>query len=115
MYIKCIFLKLYYCSNIKPFIGIHWLTLNNLALFELESLATEDYAVILYRDLFNKKRLEEVLRSVLLRLNLSPFEFNLNDIGDQYRHIKSKIQCEDINFNLPFEIAKNEKLLLQRD
>jgi len=102
-------------QNIKPSIGIHWLTLNNLALFELESFAPEDHAVIFYRDLYNEKRLEKALRSALLKLNLAPFEFNFAAIGSQYRYINSEVQREDVDFDIPFEIAKNEKLMLQVD
>jgi len=99
----------------RPCIGLHWLTLNNLALFELESCAAGDYAVILYGDLFNRKRLETVFQSALVRLGLCRFDFNFDDIDAQHRYLKSEVLREHVSFRLPCEIARREVLMQERD
>jgi len=93
-------------------IGLHWLTLNSLAIYELERFAIKNYAIFKYRHLFDdKKILQDELQSVLAKLKLLPFEFGFAIIDSKYRFLESEVEVCDTNFSLPLEIAKHENSL----
>ena len=93
-------------------IGLHWLTLNNLAIYELERFAAKNYAIFKYKHLFDdKETLQSELRAVLTKLKLPQFEFRFDILDIKYRFLKSEVEGADTDFSLPMEIAKHENSL----
>lgn len=90
-------------------IGLHWLTLNSLAIYELERFFPNNYAVFNYRYLFNEEgALQAELQKVLTGLKLPEYAFRFEIIDTKYRFLKSEVQNADIDFDLPLEIARHE-------
>jgi len=93
-----------------PSIGLHWLTLNNLALYELEKFATGRYAVLEYNKLFEGEELvQATLRELTRNLDLPDHIFNLKPINRQFRYLKNDVMQTPADFELPRKLVRLEK------
>jgi len=94
----------------NPSIGIHWLTVNTLAIYELEMLAPGDYTIWHYRHLFESgSQVQERLQEMLEAIDLPRFEFDLGNIDPGHRYLGSEVRQADIDHDVPVRIARYEK------
>ena len=58
-------------SDDNPPIGLHWITINNIALYELEKYAPDNHAVLHYHQLYESQDvLQKTLRAITKKIQL---------------------------------------------
>jgi hypothetical protein len=97
-----------------PNIGLHWLNLNNTAIFDLRKFAPNDHAIISYRDLFDsEENVQKNLNLALEKVGLTPFQFDLSSIDSNVRFSNKESNLNNIdyfsNINSIFEYENNLK------
>ena len=94
----------------NPAIGIHWMTVNSLAIYELEMLAPGDYTIWYYRHLFEDgNQVQERLQEMLESIDLPRFEFDLSNIDSDNRFLGPEVRKADLDFDVPVRIARFER------
>lgn len=100
----------------NPSIGIHWLAVNALAIYELEMLAPGDYTIWHYRHLFeDENQVQERLQEMLESIELPRFEFDLSNIDPGNRFLEAEVRKADFDFDIPVRIARYERSIAGGD
>lgn len=72
-------------------IGQHWLTGNQIALYDLKTYFPDSYYILNYNDLLTKENIRDsVLNDLLKKFYLKQFKFNTEMISNQFRFNKEK-------------------------
>ncbi|WP_127717839.1 sulfotransferase [Halobacteriovorax sp. HLS] len=97
-----------------PNIGLHWLNLNNTAIFDLKKFASNEHAIIAYNDLFNdEEKVQCILNEALKKIGINSFQFDLSVIDSNAQFAKNNIRSNThdnfSNINNIFNYEKNLK------
>ncbi len=78
-------------SNVDyPHIGLHWLLINTIALYDLRKYAGNDYIHVKLEDLQGESSVRlETIHRILTYLNLEPVEIDDSVFDDDYIYLKS--------------------------
>ena len=78
-----------------PHIGLHWLLINTIALYDLRKHAGEDFIHVKLEDLQGEKSVRlETIGSILRFLNLEPVEVDDSVFDDAYIYLRSENESE---------------------
>jgi len=83
----------------SPNIGIHWYTLNNTAIFDLNKYALNDHYKISYNDLFqDEEAVQKLLNDCLSKFQIKPYKFDLSSINSKFQYSRIKNDKKNENF-----------------
>lgn len=88
-----------------PSIAQHWLTGNQVALYDLKTYFQDNYFVINYNDLLKGNDIcKDILKNLCKKLNLTDYDFDLSMISSKFRFIKEARQS---NIRIDEALMKN--------
>ena len=92
-----------------PSIGLHWITLNTTAIYELEKYFPENYSIISYNQvLLSPEVANQVLNESLQKLGFSHFNYDTKIINPDFKFSKDNEHNIDISFSQIKNAAKYE-------
>ena len=101
------FKKSFY-SN-KPDIGLHWLIINTITIYQLEKYFPKRFIVFYHESFYDKKvNKNKLMNEILKFLKLNKFRFNFDLVNKKYKYSK-KINYDYEKFKLIKEVIKLEK------
>jgi hypothetical protein len=99
-------------KNNKPDLGLHWLILNTIAIYQLEKYFPNKYKIFYHECLYDNKINNNKLMNRLLKfLKLKKFNFNFELVDKKFKYSK-KITYNYEKFDLIKNLVKFEKKII---
>ena len=99
-------------NNNKPDLGLHWLIINTIVIYQLEKYFPKNFIIFYHESLYDKKiNKDKLMNNVLKFLKLKKFNFNFDLVNKKYKFSK-KINYDYEKFKLIKDVINLEKKIM---